>query len=128
MENTELKKKILIADDDEMFLRLISNELTEIGLDVVSASNGDEAISKAIESKPNLILTDMIMPVKDGFQAIQELRSNPDFEKIKIIVFSSLGQEEDVNKAMALGANGYLVKKDYSLKDLAAKVFELLKD
>lgn len=128
MENTELKKKILIADDDEMFIKLISNELTEIGLDVVSASNGDEAVLKAVEIKPDLILTDMIMPIKDGFQAIQELRAKPEFEKIKIIVFSSLGQEEDVNKAMSLGASGYLVKKDYSLKDLATKVAELLKD
>lgn len=123
MEN--INKKVLIADDDEMFVKLISNEFVSKGFEVFSVTNGQEVIDKAISLKPSIVLTDMIMPVKDGFEAISEIRANKELDNIKIIVLSNLGQEEDISKATKLGANGYLVKKDYSLKDLVNKVLEI---
>lgn len=119
------KRIVLIADDDEMFVKLISNEFASQNFETASAANGQEVIDKAAALKPSIILMDMIMPVKDGFEAITEIRSLPDLNNTKIVVLSNLSQEEDINKATQLGANGYLVKKDYSLKDLVGKVLEI---
>ena len=65
------------------------------------------------------------MPVKDGFEAITEIRAKSELNNTKIVVLSNLSQAEDIEKATKLGANGYLVKKDYSLKDLVGKVLDI---
>ena len=120
-----LKRIVLIADDDEMFVKLIGNEFVLENFQVVSVSNGQEVIDVANSIKPSIILMDMIMPVKDGFEAITEIRAKSELNNTKIVVLSNLSQAEDIEKATKLGANGYLVKKDYSLKDLVGKVLDI---
>ncbi len=120
------KKYIIIADDNEFFWKILQGELNDKGYEVLPVSNGQEVLDKAREKKPDLILLDIIMPIKDGFETIGELKKDPSLKSIKIVVFSNLAQKEDIDKAMKLGAVGYIVKKDFSLKDLVEKVEKFL--
>lgn len=120
------KKYIIIADDNEFFWKILQGELTQRGYDVVPVANGQEVIDKSRESKPDLVLLDIIMPVKDGFETIAEIKKDPHLKDIKIVIFSNLGQKEDIEKAKEMGASGYIVKKDFSIKDLIDKVENFL--
>ncbi len=114
--------KILIAEDDVFFQKFYSAKLQEKGFEVVVAGDGEEAIQKAKEAKPDLILLDIIMPKKDGFEVLQFLKQDPNANAIPVIVFSSLGQEQDVEKAKALGAIDYINKGFYDIDLLFSKI------
>lgn len=113
--------KILVIEDDKFFQKFYSTKLVEAGHTVEVAANGDEGLHKISEFKPQLILLDIIMPVKDGFEVLTEL-SKSDHKKIPVIVFSTLGQEEDVKKAKSLGAKDYINKSYFDLENLKKKI------
>lgn len=121
MENN--KKKILLAEDDKFISIAYRDGLNRAGYEVVYASDGAEAVALAKSEKPDLILLDLIMPVKNGFEALEEIRKDKEFDQTPVIVLSNLGQETDIVKAKELGANDYLIKSNYSLADVA-KVIE----
>ena len=102
--------KIIIIEDDHFFQNFYSVKLNELGYQVEVANNGQEGIDKIKVLLPNLILLDLIMPVKDGFQVLAELKNDPLLSKIPVIVFSTLGQESDIKKAIELGAKDYINK------------------
>lgn len=114
--------KILIAEDDAFYQKFYTNKLQEIGFEVVLAIDGEDAILKIIDSKPDLILLDIIMPKKDGFEVLATIKNNPVVQKIPVIVFSSLGQEDDVKKAKDLGAVDYVNKSFYDFDLLLSKI------
>jgi len=113
---------ILIADDDCFTANIFRNQLTKDGYEVYVATNGQEAIDMAKSNIPNLLLLDLIMPIKDGFEVISEIKSEPLLKNLKIVILSNLGQEEDVEKARALGVDGYLIKNSLSLQVIKEKV------
>src|SRR5258708_444826 len=113
--------KILTIEDDKFFQKFYTTKLTEHGYEVFIAANGVEGLQKARENHPDLILLDIIMPQKDGFEVLEEMRGDPHLKNIPVIVFSTLGQEEDVQKAMNLGAKGYVNKSLFDLDSLIAK-------
>lgn len=111
-------QKILIVDDNEFFAKVIKSELVSHGYEVEIANNGQQAIDWLKDHKADLILLDIIMPIKDGFETIKELKSSENTKDVHIVVFSNLGQDEDISKAMKMGAQSYIVKKDFSLKEV----------
>ncbi len=111
-------QKILIVDDNEFFAKVIKSELVRHGYEVEIANNGQEAIDWLKDHKADLILLDIIMPIKDGFETIKDLKSSENTKDVHIVVFSNLGQDEDISKAMKMGAQSYIVKKDFSLKEV----------
>lgn len=113
--------KILIIEDDKFFQKFYSTKLTDAGHTVTVADNGDEGLKKIPELKPNLILLDIIMPVKDGFDVLTELSKSAN-KNIPVIVFSTLGQEQDVAKAKKLGARDYINKSYFDLDNLKKKI------
>lgn len=113
--------KILVIEDDKFFQKFYSTKLAEAGHTVTVAVNGDDGLKKIPEVKPNLILLDIIMPVKDGFDVLTELEKSP-HKNIPVIVFSTLGQEQDVAKAKKLGAKDYINKSYFDLDNLKAKI------
>ncbi|QQG40536.1 MAG: response regulator [Candidatus Levyibacteriota bacterium] len=114
--------KILIAEDDAFFQKFYSTKLTEKDFEVITASDGEETLAKVLESKPDLILLDLIMPKKDGFEVLTALSKDAISKDIPVIVFSSLGQEQDVKRAKTLGAKDYINKGFYDFDSLVAKI------
>lgn len=118
---------ILVAEDDAIYSKVYQNKLAKEGYEVVVVGNGDEAIKKAKELKPDLILLDLIMPIMDGFAALAELKGNSETKNIKVVVMSNLGQDTDVQKAKDLGANEYFIKSNISIQEFVDKVKSYLK-
>jgi CheY-like chemotaxis protein len=116
------QKTVLVAEDDLLYASVYQNKLTKEGYSVVVVANGMEAVKKAVELKPNLILMDLIMPEMDGFTALEKIKSNPATKKLKVIVTSNLGQDSDIKRAKDLGAEEYFVKANISIQELIEKI------
>lgn len=122
------KKKILLCEDEEFVARSFTRKLTLEGYEVILATNGNEALAMLFAERPDLVILDLMMPAKTGFEVLQEIRSDPDesIKRIPIIVASNLGQKSDIETARSLGAVDFLIKSNISLKELAEKVREYL--
>lgn len=114
-------KKVLIVEDDEHISKVYEIKLFKEGIEVSLARDGDEAMVKVLE-KPDVIILDLMIPKKDGFSVLEDIKKNPELARIPIIILSNLGQQQDQERAMALGANEYLVKVDYPIQDVIEKV------
>ncbi len=121
------QKIILVAEDDALYASVYQNKLTKEGYGVVIAINGLEAVKKAGELKPDLILMDLIMPEMDGFTALEKIKSDPATKTIKVVVMSNLGQDSDIKRAKDLGAEEYFVKANISIQELMDKVKTYIK-
>jgi DNA-binding response OmpR family regulator len=119
--------KVLLVEDDQALLKIYSNKLRLNGFEVLMATTGEEALRKAQAEGPRLILLDIILPEKDGFMVLEELKKNVATKKIPVIILSNLGQESDQTRGLKLGAVDYLVKSDVSLMDLVEKVKKHIK-
>ena len=118
-------KKILVVDDEPNVVRTLTFVLKKEGYDVSSAVNGEEAIAKVKESKPNLMFLDIMMPKKDGYEVCRELKSDLSLRDIHIVMLSAKGQEADKEKALSLGANEFM-SKPFSPIGVVGRVKELL--
>lgn len=118
----ESKLKVLVAEDDKFLSKAYAAKLKKSGFDVTLVGNGEEALNHIKKSRPDAILLDLMMPVKDGFDTLFELKSDENLKSIPVIVLSNLGQPEDVDRAKKLGADDYLVKSNISMKDVVDKI------
>lgn len=114
--------KILLIEDDKFFQTFYSLKLKEAGFDVEVAVDGEEGIAKIQSYNPNLILLDLIMPKKNGFEVLLEKSKDTSIKSIPVIVFSTLGQDQDVKKAMGLGAIDYVNKTFFNFENLLNKI------
>lgn len=121
--------KILIAivEDDVFLSSLLSTKLKKENFDVTISLDGIDALEKLRTLRPNLVLLDLILPRKNGFEVLQEMSQDPQLQKIPVIIISNLGQESDIERGKALGAREYYVKARLSIDELVAKVKEFLK-
>ena len=104
------KKFILIAEDNKLIAKVLSNKLTAAGYEVAVAYNGEEALQAISARLPDLLLMDLIMPVKDGFATLQELRANPITKTLKVVVTSELKQSEDLERVKQFGVLDFFDK------------------
>lgn len=116
------KYKVLLGEDDKFIGRAYSDGLKDAGFDVDIALDGEETIAKMRESRPDLLLLDIIMPNKNGFEVLEEIQLDPELRTVPVVVLSNLGQDSDKEKASELGCVDYLVKSDLSLQDVVDKV------
>jgi CheY-like chemotaxis protein len=123
---TEAKSTILIVEDDEFLRSLAAKRLEKAGYAIAVAVDGESAFNVALETKPALILLDLLLPGKDGFEVLKQVRENETIKSVPVIIFSNLGRKEDIEKAQQLGANDFLIKANFTLDDLAQKVDEKL--
>ncbi|MEK7598317.1 MAG: response regulator [Patescibacteria group bacterium] len=121
------KKKILIVEDETTLQKTLAEFLAEDGFEVLCASDGEQAVALAKKGKPDLVLLDIILPKKDGYEVLTELKSEADTKNIPVILLTNLESPEDIDKAFEKGASTYLVKSNYKLEDIAKKVKETLK-
>jgi len=118
-------KKILIAEDEDILLNVLKDRFEADGWEVSVAKDGVEAM-EAIEKAPkkskfDLVLLDLLMPKKDGFEVLKEVMGNPELKNLPIIVLSNLGGDEDIKKALALGAKDYFVKTQHPMSEIVEK-------
>ncbi len=105
-----MKKIILVADDSPSIRKFVSFALKLKGYEIISASDGMEALEKLPNTKINLVITDLNMPNLDGFELIKAIRNNAELKEIPIIILSSLSGNEEIKKGMEIGANSFLSK------------------
>ena len=120
-----MAEKILIADDEPNILMLTSIMLEDAGYETIMAKNGTQAIERALKDKPDLIITDIVMPEKDGFEVCKTLRANKNFTNVPIIILSAIGDEFNKITGFEGGADDYITKP-FNLEELRSRVQTLL--
>lgn len=127
MVNSE-KKNILLVEDDVFMLEILSEKLSKSGFDVNIAKDGEECI-KVLESlKPDIILLDILMPKMDGIEVLRKVKVSPELSSIPVLVLSNLGQKEEVDRALGLGAKDYIVKSNFTTKEIVEKIKKVLSE
>lgn len=121
------KQKILVVEDEATLQKALQDVLVQENYEVFSALDGEIGYELALEKKPDLILLDLILPKKDGFEVLRDLKANSDIKEIPVIILTNLEGADDIQRALDLGATTYLVKANYELEDVLAKVREVLK-
>ena len=114
--------RILLADDDRFFRKAAEAILVRSGFTVMTAADGDDAIDATRRELPDLVLLDLIMPKRNGFDALVALKADAATSAIPVVVLSTLGQESDVSRALEAGAADYVVKSQLPLKELVRRV------
>lgn len=120
------KKKLLIIEDDLVLQKALCDYLVTENFEIKCAEDGEVGIRMALTEKPDLILLDIVLPKKDGYAVLQEVRADERARHIPIVLLTNLGSIADVEKALELGATTYLVKADYRLEEVTAKIKEIL--
>lgn len=118
--------KILLIENDKFLIKLYSDKLVREGFEVIVAASGEEGLSKTKSEKPSLVLLDIMLPRKNGFEILSEMKLDPKIKNIPVIIVTNLGQESDIKTGLDLGADDYLVKTDFSINDLPAKIRRVL--
>ena len=118
--------RVLLVEDDSFLRDLISQKMKKEGFVVIEAVDGEESLKKAATENPHIILLDLILPGADGFDILKKLKEDPSVSKVPVIVLSNLGQKEDVEKGIRLGATDYLVKAHNTPGEIIDKVREIL--
>jgi DNA-binding response OmpR family regulator len=121
------KKRILIIEDETTLQRALTEYLTAEGFDVTSALDGEEGLNMAKTKNPDLVLLDIILPKKDGYEVLSEIKKDEKLKKVPVVLLTNLEAAEDIDRAFDAGATTYLVKSNYKLEDVVKKIKELLK-
>jgi DNA-binding response OmpR family regulator len=122
----DTKNLILIVEDDPFLRNLLSTRLAREGFKIDIAIDGVEAGEKIRSIRPALILLDLILPRKNGFEVLEEISDDPQLRSIPIIIISNLGQESDIQRGKSLGAMDYFVKARLSIDELVSKIKEIV--
>lgn len=114
---------ILIAEDEKLLSKALKEEFEEAGFDIIMASNGEDALKELRSGKGiDLLLLDLLMPVVDGFQVLEEMQKDQMLSSVPVIVLSNLGQDEEIKRAIKLGAADYFVKSQHPISEVVEKV------
>jgi len=117
-----MKLTVLLVEDDKLFATIHAEALRDLGYTVLFAEDGEDGVKKAQTENPNVIVLDIGLPKKDGFEVLKELKASDETSSIPVIMYSRLSAREDVNQALALGASEYLIKSQHTPEDLAEHV------
>jgi len=117
-----MKGKILIIEDDRFLRELMVRKLKMEDFEVMEAEDGGEGLKKIKEGKPDLVLLDLILPEMDGFEVLEQKRKEEKIKDIPVIILSNLGQKEEIDRGLQLGAKDYLVKAQFSPSEIIEKV------
>jgi len=115
-------KKILLVEDDETLAQVYKSRLELEGFEVQHVANGENALSSAVEYKPDLILLDVMMPKINGFDVLDILRNTPETMNVRVVMLTALSQPKDKERAENLGADDYLVKSQVVISDVVDRI------
>jgi two-component system, OmpR family, alkaline phosphatase synthesis response regulator PhoP len=122
-----MAKRILIADDEPNIVISLEFLMQQNGYDVKTAADGEQALRLIAEFKPDLILLDIMLPLRNGFEVCQKVRENPAWQHTKIVMVTAKGRDVEVTKGLALGADLYITKP-FATRELLASVRQLLRE
>jgi DNA-binding response OmpR family regulator len=117
--------KILIVDDEPNIVISLEFLMNQSGYEVGIARDGEEALAQMTAFQPDLILLDVMLPLRSGFEVCQQIRENRAWDRVKVVMLSAKGRDVEVSKGLALGADAYITKP-FSTKELVEKVRSLL--
>ena len=120
------KIKVLIIEDDLFLRSLIARKLESEGFGVGMAIDGEDGIAKVLSYKPNLILLDIILPKMNGFEVLEKLKSDETIKHIPVILLTNLGEKEDADKGMSLGASDYMIKAHFTPEEIIEKIKKVI--
>lgn len=116
------EKYVLIVEDDPFYSNIYKTKMAAEGIRASIVHDGSAAIKAAQEKKPAVIVLDLIMPGKDGFQTLQELKADPALKDVVVLVLSNLSQDDDIKRVMDMGATEYLVKSNVPLQEVIERI------
>jgi len=121
-----MAKKILIVEDDKILSELLEKKLKEAGFEVALAFDGEEGLASLRAAKPDLVLLDIMMPLKNGMEVMEEMNKNPEtsLAKIPVIIISNSGQPVEIERVLELGAKDYLSKAEFNPQEVIEKVIK----
>lgn len=126
MKKDTSSKKILIAEDDDLIAEMYASKFKKDGFEVDIAQDGQETIRKASENLPDMVLLDVVLPKKSGFEVLQAIKNNIKIKQIKVVLLTNLGEAGDIKKGIDLGADAYLIKAHSTPSEIVEKVKEVL--
>ena len=126
MEVAENMKKIVLVEDDSFMSGILTTHLIGEGFAVVLMADGDQAFDHIATERPSIVLLDIILPGRNGFDILQKLKQDESTKSIPVLILSNLGSKEEIQRGIDLGANGYLVKANSTVEEITGKVQEIL--
>jgi adenylate cyclase len=126
MDEKNQRQNVLAVEDDKFLSRALSDKLQREGYSVTIAENGDQAVQAAQNRIPDVVLLDLVMPKKNGFEVLEELQLDKRLKHIPVVVLTNLSQESDKEKCKAFGVVEYLVKSDTPISDIVKRVKYIL--
>jgi len=120
------KRNILIVEDEPFLVEMYKARFEQEGYKVTIAVNGSQVTETVKKLKPDLVLLDVVMPEKDGYTVLKELKKDKETKAIPVLVFSNLGQDDEIKKGMELGADLYFIKSNYTPSQLVTEVEKLI--
>ena len=121
-------KKILFIEDDSNLVQSLKDVIEREGFEFISAFDGEKGLELIKKERPDLILLDLILPRKSGFDVLAEIKADEELKTIPVIILTNLENDKDVERALSLGVNTYLVKANYSLEEVMKKIKELARE
>jgi len=118
--------KVLVVEDDKFLRELINRKLQSEGFETVLAIDGETGLDLAEKERPDVVLLDLILPGIDGFEVLAKIKENEKIKEIPVIILSNLGQKDDIDKGMGLGAADYLVKAHFTPSEIIEKTNQIL--
>lgn len=122
-----MQKKILVIEDDKFLRELISQKILKEGYDVAEAVDGEKGVEAVKKEKPDLVLLDLILPGIDGFEVLARIKADPSISQVPVIILSNLGQKDDIEKGLKMGAVDYMIKAHFTPGEIIEKVRMILK-
>jgi len=122
-----MSRKILVADDEPNIVLSLEFLMQQAGFDVRTVGDGEAALAAMAQETPDLVLLDVMMPKKDGYEVCQTIRQNPAWENVRIVMLTAKGRDVEREKGLAMGADDY-VTKPFATQELVSKVSEILGD
>jgi len=122
-----MSPKILIIEDDQRINKVYTAKLLIEGIEVSTALDGEEGLRRIYNEKPDLILLDLMLPKKSGFEILKEIKKDEKIKDIPVLILSNLAQEKEIEEGLALGAQDYLVKTNYSIQQVMERIKKALK-
>lgn len=116
--------KILVVEDEAALANVLKEKFQAEGFEADFVQSGDVAIAETKKMNPDIIVLDLLLPKKDGFEVLKELKENTDLKSIPVIVLSNLGEDESIKRAIQLGAADYFVKTQHPINEIVEKVKE----
>ncbi|MBI1984532.1 MAG: response regulator [Candidatus Wildermuthbacteria bacterium] len=117
--------KILLVEDDPLLIDIYTTKFREVGYEVALADAGDKVAGELEKSRPDLVILDIVLPHQNGFEVLADLKKDPRWKDLKVIMLSNLGQKEDIEKALQLGAAMYLIKAHYTPSQIVQEIQKL---